>query len=225
MNILVIQREKKQAEYIANGLKESGYMVNFTDNFDEGYHFLDSISYDLVIIDTIISGRSGLDFCKSVKEISEATGIVFLTYEADINLKIKAFDCGGDDYILKPFTFLELLARIRAIIRRIKLQTRKYTENKLVIRDLSLDYLTREVYRAERKIELTSKEFTLLEYFMRNRNIVLTRTILKEQIWGIDFISDTNIVDVYVKYLRDKIDKNFERKFFYTIRGAGYILK
>lgn len=224
MNILVIQREKNQAEYIARGLKESGYTVDYTDSFEEGYHFLDSLSYDLVVIDTVISKKSGIDFCKRLKEIDESTGIIFLTSDTDINMRIKAFDCGGDDYILKPFIFVEFLARIRAITRRIRGAERSI-DNTLTVRDLRLNYLTREVYRGEKRIELTSKEFTLLEYFMRNRNIVLTRTVLKEQIWGIDFISDTNIVDVYVTYLRNKIDKNFDKKFFYTVRGAGYVLK
>lgn len=225
MNILVVQREKNQAEYIARGLKESGYTVDYTDSFEEGYHFLGSLYYDLVITDSSISKKSGLDFCKSIKDIDESIGIIFLTSDTDINLKIKAFDYGSDDYILKPFVFVELLARIRAITRRLKGRGEKGVESTLSVRDLSLNYLTREVYRGEKKVELTSKEFTLLEYFMRNRNIVLTRTVLKEQIWGIDFISDTNIVDVYVKYLRNKIDKNFEKKFFHTVRGAGYVLK
>ena len=143
----------------------------------------------------------------------------------DTGTKVKAFNYGADDYITKPFVFIELLARIKAITRRLHKNEVIVNNNMLVVRELTLNYLTREVYRGDKKIDLTSKEFSLLEYFMRNRNIVLTRTVLKEQIWGIDFISDTNIVDVYVTYLRSKIDKGYENKFFHTIRGAGYILK
>lgn len=224
MNILVVQREKKQAEYVAKGLKESGYIVEYTDNLEEAYHLCELISYDLAIVDTLISNKSGLDFCKNLREINKDMGVIFLSSDTDINIKVKAFECGGDDYITKPFIFIELLARIQAIIRRLQ-KKESSLSNILKVRDLKLDYLTREVYRGEKKIDLTSKEFALLEYFMRNRNIVLTRTVLKEQIWGIDFISDTNIVDVYVTYLRNKIDRGYDSKFFYTVRGAGYILK
>lgn len=224
MNILIVQREKKHAEYIARGLKESGYTVEYTDNIEEAHHLCEFIAYDLAIIDTVISNKSGLDFCVSLKEINDSTGIIFLSSDMDIEMKVKAFNYGGDDYITKPFIFIELLARIKAITRRLH-KNEAVMNNMLVVRDLTLNYLTREVYRGDKKIDLTSKEFSLLEYFMRNRNIVLTRTVLKEQIWGIDFISDTNIVDVYVTYLRSKIDKGYEHKFFHTIRGAGYILK
>lgn len=224
MNILVVQREKKQAEYVAKGLKESGYIVEYTDNLEEAYHLYELISYDLAIVDTLISNKSGLDFCKNLREINKDMGVIFLSSDTDINIKVKAFECGGDDYITKPFIFIELLARIQAIVRRLQ-KKESSLSNILKVRDLKLDYLTREVYRGEKKIDLTSKEFALLEYFMRNRNIVLTRTVLKEQIWGIDFISDTNIVDVYVTYLRNKIDRGYDSKFFYTVRGAGYILK
>lgn len=224
MNILVVQREKKQAEYVAKGLKESGYIVEYTDNLEKAYHLCELISYDLAIVDTLISNKSGLDFCKNLREINKDMGVIFLSSDTDINIKVKAFECGGDDYITKPFIFIELLARIQAIVRRLQ-KKESSLSNILKVRDLKLDYLTREVYRGEKKIDLTSKEFALLEYFMRNRNIVLTRTVLKEQIWGIDFISDTNIVDVYVTYLRNKIDRGYDSKFFYTVRGAGYILK
>jgi len=223
MNILVVQREKKQGEYIAKGLKESGYSVDYTDNLEEASHLLEMISYNLAIIDTVISKKSGLDFCKSIKSVNNSIGILFLSSDTDINIKVKALECGGDDYVVKPFPFIELLARVKAILRRTG--AKSMVNNTLSIKGLTLNYLTREAYREERKIELTSKEFSLLEYFMRNKNIVLTRTVLKEQIWGIDFLSDTNIVDVYVTHLRNKIDKEFNYKFLHTVRGAGYIFK
>lgn len=225
MNILVVQREIRQAEYIAKGLKESGYSVDYTSNYEEAQHFSMMITYDLAIIDTLISEKSGIGFCKDIKNINRDTGIIFLSSDTDVELKIEALDSGGDDYIIKPFPFIELLARIRAVLRRIGDKTKGREGDILTVKDLSLNYLTREVTRGGKKIELTTKEYILLEYFMRNRNIVLTRTVIKEKIWGIDFISDTNIVDVYVTYLRNKIDKGFDEKLFHTVRGAGYVLK
>lgn len=225
MNILVVQREIRQAEYVARGLKESGYSVDFTSNYEEAQHFSSLIAYDLVILDTFISENSGVDFCKDIKKINSETGVIFLSSDTDTDLKVEALDGGGDDYITKPFPFVELLARIRAVLRRIKDKTKGREGNILTVKDLKLNYLTREVSRGEKKIELTTKEYILLEYFMRNRNIVLTRTVIKEKIWGIDFISDTNIIDVYVTHLRNKIDKGFDEKLFHTVRGAGYVLK
>lgn len=225
MNILVVQREKRQAEYIAKGLKESGYCTDYTSNYEEAQHFLSMLTYDLIIIDSNISGKSGIDFCKDIKKASSELGVIFLSTDSDVELKAKALDSGGDDYIVKPFSFIELLARIRAITRRIKEKKLENESSILKVKDLCLNYLTREVTRGDKKIELTTKEYVLLEYFMRNKNIVLTRTIIKEKIWGIDFISGTNIVDVYVTYLRNKIDKEFDEKFFHTVRGAGYVLK
>lgn len=183
------------------------------------------LTYDLIIIDSNISGKSGIDFCKDIKKTSSELGVIFLSTDSDVELKAKALDSGGDDYIVKPFSFIELLARIRAITRRIKEKKLENESSILKVKDLCLNYLTREVTRGDKKIELTTKEYVLLEYFMRNKNIVLTRTIIKEKIWGIDFISGTNIVDVYVTYLRNKIDKEFDEKLFHTVRGAGYVLK
>lgn len=225
MNILVVQGEIRQGEYIAKGLKESGYSVEYTSSYEEARHFLSILTYDLIIIDTTISNTSGIEFCKQIRKEIEDIGVIFLSDESNLEVKIKALDSGGDDYILKPFPFLELLARIRAVTRRIGEKGKGRDGNILRVKDLTLNYLTREVTRGDRSIELTTKEYILLEYFMRNRNIVLTRTVIKEKIWGIDFISDTNIVDVYVTHLRNKIDKGFNEKLFHTVRGAGYVLK
>ncbi len=225
MNILVIQSEIRQAEYVAKGLKESGYSVDYTSNYEEAQHFFSLLTYDLVILDTFISGYSGIELCEEIRRVSSNSGVIFLSSETDSDIVVEALDRGGDDYISKPFPFVELLARIRAVIRRIKKKNNEKSESILIVRDLKLDYLTREVTRGDKKIELTTKEYILLEYFMRNRNIVLTRTIIKEKIWGIDFITDTNIVDVYVTHLRNKIDKGFEDKLFHTVRGAGYVMR
>ena len=178
---------------------------------------------DLILLDINLPKKLGWEVCKEIRETSNIPIIMMTARDSDSD-EYNGLSIGADDYITKPFIFIELLARIQAIVRRLQ-KKESSLNNTLEVRDLKLDYLTREVYRGEKKIDLTSKEFALLEYFMRNRNIVLTRTVLKEQIWGIDFISDTNIVDVYVTYLRNKIDRGYDSKFFYTVRGAGYILK
>ncbi len=225
MNILIIQRDERQGEYIAKGLKESGYSADYTCNYEEAQDFFSIASYDFIIADTIISNISGIEFCKYIRGIDKRIGMIFVSSDTDIETKIGVLNSGADDYIVKPFLFVELLARIRAVVRRSSDRTGNFQDNILVVKDLSLNCLTREVKRGNKTIELTTREYILLEYFMRNKNIVLTRTMIKEKIWGIDFISDTNIVDVYITHLRNKIDKNFEEKLFYTVRGAGYVLR
>lgn len=225
MNVLVVQQDMKQAEYIARGLKESGYSVEYTSNYEEAQHLSSMIIYDLLIVDTLIDEKSGIGFCKFIKEINKNIGVIFLSSDTNVDIKVEALDSGADDYITKPFVFVELLSRIRAVLRRVNKSCETQDKNLLIVKDLKLNCLTREVVRGDKNIELTTKEYILLEYFMRNKNIVLTRTVIKEKIWGIDFISDTNIIDVYVTHLRNKIDKNFNEKLFHTVRGAGYILK
>lgn len=226
MNILVAQREKKYGEFIAKGLKESGYCVDYTDNFEEAQHLYNTLSHDFIILDSFLSNELTADFCTALRKSSEDIGILILSPDDNTSIKVKALNCGADDYVVKPIPFIELLARIKAILRRAKkLSSERLELSTLSVKDLTLNYLTREVKRGDKSIELTTREYLLLEYFIRNKNIVLTRTVIKEKIWGIDFISGTNIVDVYMNYLRNKIDRGFEIKLFHTVRGAGYILK
>lgn len=226
MNILVAQREIKYAEFISKGLKEEGYSSSYTDSFEEFQHLYATLPFDMIILDTLLSNESTLKLCTELRKQNNDIAIFFLSIEGNTEIKVKALNCGGDDYMVKPASFVELVARIRAILRRVKKEyVEKASISTITVKDLTLNYLTREVQRDSKKIELTTREYILLEYFIRNKNLVLTRTAIKEQIWGIDFISDTNIVDVYVNYLRNKIDKGFENKFFYTVRGAGYIFK
>lgn len=225
MNVLVIQRDKENAYYLGKGLKESGYSVDYTDDLEEAKHYYSLVVYDLIILDSFVNEKSTLKLCQELREKNKSLGIIIISLDSKTETKISFFDAGSDDYIVRPLVFSELLARIRAILRRSGSGYNLYDGTIIEVKDLSLNYRTREVTRGDRVIELTSKEFALLEYFMRNKNILLTRTMLKEQIWGIDFISGTNIVDVYMKYLRDKIDKNFSNKLFYTVRGAGYMLR
>lgn len=223
MNILISQRDEKDAQYLEIAFKELGHRTNYIDTLDSIESLENLSSYDLVILDTIVGDISGIEVCKHIRESDKNIVIIFISDNDDTAIKIKAFDSGADDYITRPFAFAELVARVKSITRR-----KNPTEDGksiLKVGDLILNYHTREVKRGDKLIELTTKEFLLLEYFMKNRNILLTRTLIREHIWGIDFLSDTNIVDVYITRLRNKIDKGYTNKFFYTIRGAGYMLK
>lgn len=223
MNILISQRDEKDAQYLEIAFKELGHRTNYIDTLDSIESFENLSSYDLVILDTVVGDISGIEVCKHIRESDKNIVIIFISDNDDTAIKIKAFDSGADDYITRPFAFAELVARVKSIIRR-KNPTED-GESILKVGDLILNYHTREVKRGDKLIELTTKEFLLLEYFMKNRNILLTRTLIREHIWGIDFLSDTNIVDVYITRLRNKIDRGYTNKFFYTIRGAGYMLK
>lgn len=223
MNILISQRDEKDAQYLEIAFKELGHRTNYIDTLDSIESLENLSSYDLVILDTVVGDISGIEVCKHIRESDKNIVIIFISDNDDTAMKIKAFDSGADDYITRPFAFAELVARVKSITRR-----KNPTEDGksiLKVGDLILNYHTREVKRGDKLIELTTKEFLLLEYFMKNRNILLTRTLIREHIWGIDFLSDTNIVDVYITRLRNKIDKGYTNKFFYTIRGAGYMLK
>lgn len=224
MNILINQCDEKSGEYIVRGFMEFGHRVNFVKNLEVLGSLENLETYDLIILDTFVEGVSGVDICKSIFQKNKKIGVIFISDDEQIKTKVKAFEAGADDYLVRPFSFAELVARMTAIMRRKQLV---FSEDEGILRigELLLNYHTREVKRESKKIELTAKEFLLLEYFMKNKNILLTRTLIKEHIWGIDFISDTNIVDVYMTRLRNKIDKGFKTKFFYTIRGAGYMFK
>lgn len=223
MNILISQRDEKDAQYLEIAFKELGHRTNYIDTLDSIESLENLSSYDLVILDTVVGDISGIEVCKHIRESDKNIVIIFISDNDDTAIKIKAFDSGADDYVTRPFAFAELVARVKSITRR-KNPTED-GESILKVGDLILNYHTREVKRGDKLIELTTKEFLLIEYFMKNRNILLTRTLIREHIWGIDFLSDTNIVDVYITRLRNKIDKGYTNKFFYTIRGAGYMLK
>lgn len=224
MNILVVQKNKKEMEYIKKGLIENGYLVEGTDNYEDTLQYLTLKKYELVILDTFLNDGNVIELLKKIKKRDENMGILFVTTEKNLSLKLEMFENGADDYLERPFSFLEMLARIKAILKRLSPQKNQY-QNLLKIRGLTLNMVTRVVERDGKNIELTPKEFNLLEYFMRNKNIILSRTVIKEQLWGIDFVSDTNVIDVYVTYLRNKIDKKFKEKLIHTVRGVGYILK
>lgn len=224
MNVLIVQRDREIQKYLKKGLKELGYTVEMCSDRDDAYYHIKSDNYDLAILDIDIENGNGIELCSEIREINKKIGIIFLSSENDIEKKVQSLDNGADDYITKPFSFIELAGRIRAILRRCKGNINKI-ENNLTIKNLKLDLLTREAKRGDREIELTYREFALLEYLIRNKNLVLSRTMIREKIWNMNYTANTNIVDVYMTHLRNKIDKGEEEKIIYTVRGVGYILK
>jgi len=221
MRILLVEDENKVASFIKKGLEEEGYAVDRAPDGKKGLMMgLDGV-HDLIILDINLPGKDGLSVLQDLRQKKVTIPVLLLTVRAAIEDKVIGLDTGADDYLTKPFAFQELLARIRALLRR-----QAEAELPLLqIADLTLDPARRLVFRGEKKIELTSKEFALLDYFMRNTGRVLTRTMIAEHVWDYNFDTMTNVIDVYVNYLRKKIDAGREPKLIHTIRGVGYVLK
>jgi len=218
MKILLIEDEINIGKFVKQGLTEEGYIVDHIDNGVDGASYSISGEYDLIILDILLPGKNGIEVCKEVREYGCTTPILMLTALDSIDDKVNGLDAGADDYLSKPFAFKELLARIRALSRRPKEVMERY----LKIEDLTLDTVTHTVKRGHTDIELTAKEYALLEFLMRNPNRVLSRTQILEKVWNQDFYSESNVVDVYIRYLRNKIDKGFEKQLITTERGFGY---
>lgn len=221
MRILVIEDEEKIANFIRRGLKEEGYSVDTAYDGENGYFLAETEVYDLIILDLMLPRIDGIALCQKLRKEKNTVPILMLTAKDTVKDKVKGLDSGADDYLTKPFAFEELLARARAILRKRGHQA----DTTLKVADLELDLLTHKVNRAGKEIELTSKEYALLEYFMRNAGTVVTRTALSEHVWDINFDTFTNVIDVYINYLRNKIDRDFKKKLIHTVRGRGYILK
>lgn len=221
MRILVIEDEKKVANFIKKGLEEEHYAVDTAFDGEEGLYMTEVNEYDLIVLDLMIPKIEGLEVLRRIRRKKNNVPILVLTARNTVEDVVKGLDAGCDDYVTKPFAFMEFLARIRALLRREKTDK----EPLLTIADLTLSPITHKVMRQEKDIELTSKEYALLEYFIRNPEKVLTRTMISEHVWDCHFDSMTNVVDVYVNYLRKKIDKDFEPKLIHTIRGIGYMMK
>jgi two-component system, OmpR family, copper resistance phosphate regulon response regulator CusR len=221
MRILVIEDEVKIAQFIKRGLKEEGYAVDVANDGEEGHFLLSSNDYDAIILDLMMPKLDGLTLCRELRKEGNQTPIIMLTAKDTVKDKVKGLDSGADDYLPKPFAFEELLARVRVLLR--KKDNRVQTQ--LKVEDLSLDLLTHKVTRAEREIDLTVKEYALLEYLMRNAGNIVTRTMISEHVWDINFDTFTNVIDVYINYLRNKIDSGFTDKMIHTVRGKGYLLK
>jgi len=220
MRILVVEDEKKVASFIKKGLEEEHYAVDLAYDGETGLYMAEVNEYDLVVLDLMIPKIDGLEVLKRIRASKNNVPVLVLTAKNTVEDIVKGLDSGCDDYLTKPFNFMVFLARVRALLRREKIEK----EPLLRIADLTLSPVTHKVTRSGREIELTGKEYALLEYFARNPDKVLTRTIIAEHVWDYRFDSMTNVVDVYVNYLRKKIDKHFEPKLIHTIRGVGYIL-
>ncbi len=221
MRILVVEDETKVAGFIRRGLEEEGYAVDLAQDGETGLAMaLDGV-HDLVLLDVHLPVKNGFSVLRELRDRKMTVPVLLLTVRATIEDKVLGLDSGADDYLTKPFAFQELLARVRALLRR----RSEDRSGLLQVADLTLDPARRVAHRGGEAVELTSKEFTLLDYFMRNPGRVLTRTMIAEHVWNYDFDSMTNVIDVYVNYLRKKIDKGREPKLIHTIRGAGYVMK
>ena len=221
MKILIIEDEPRVASFIKAGLEEEGYDTAVAYDGPSGEKAALEESADLVILDLILPGRNGIDVCRAVKGKKPGLPVLMLTALSTTVDKVKGFDAGADDYLVKPFDFPELLARIRVLLKRYNTASRQ--PDSLRVADLELDLLRKVAIRGGRVIELTAKEFALLEYFMRNSGRVLSRIDISEKVWDITYDTGTNIVEVYVNILRKKIDRDFEPKLIHTRIGLGYI--
>ena len=219
VNILFIEDEQRLAEILKKQLEESGFSVEIAFDGYIGKQMLERNRYNLIILDINLPLINGYDLCKEIRKTNSNIPIIMLTALGTPDNRVAGFDAGADDYVLKPFDFRELLARINVFLRRSDL---KYLPEKLRIADLEMDLSTKTVTRANKRIDLTAKESSLLEFFLKNKEKLLTREVIIEHVWGIDFDPSTNIIDVYVNYLRNKIDRNFEPKLIHTKFGFGF---
>jgi len=219
MRVLIIEDEKKVASFIAKGLQEEGYAVDVLHDGESGALQAVSVDYDLVVLDLMLPKLSGLQVLKAIRREKAKMPVLVLTAKGELEDRVSGLDAGADDYLVKPFAFAELSARVRAVLRR---GSREVT--KLCVTDLEMDTATRTVKRAGQPIDLKLKEYALLEFLMRNANRPVTRTMITEHVWDIHFDSVSNVVDVHINSLRNKIDRSFPFPLIQTIRGVGYML-
>jgi len=218
MRVLVVEDEERIAEFVRNGLGEHGYAVDVARDGGEALDWADIADFDIIVLDVMLPVRDGVDVCRTLRARGLRTPILMLTARDAVEDRVLGLDSGADDYLVKPFAFAELVARLRALTRR-EPQVRSPV---LRLADLVLDSTTREVTRGGRLVDVTTKEYTLLEYPMRNPNQALTRTMIAEHVWNYDFDNATNVIDVHIRNLRRKIDDTFPAKLIHTVRGAGY---
>ncbi|MDM7273155.1 response regulator transcription factor [Sulfurihydrogenibium azorense] len=222
MKVLIIEDDKELSHLIAKRLKEEGFAVQQAFDAEEGMSYATYEEYDVIVLDIMLPKMSGYEVIRQLREKKVKTPILVLSAKGEIEDKVKGLQLGADDYLTKPFSFPELIARINALIRR----TKNIEEiSKLKYADLTIDLLKKEVYRNGKKINLTAKEFELLKYLVENSERIITRNMILENVFDIDFDIDSNVVDVHIHRLREKIDKGFEKKLIHTVRGFGYVLK
>jgi two-component system, OmpR family, response regulator len=223
VRVLVVEDDKKIASFLTSGLKQSGFAVDHSADGEEAYALASATPYDAAIVDIMLPKLDGLTLVQNLRREKIKTPVIFLSAKGSVEDRIKGLQSGGDDYLTKPFSFAELLARLQAVMRRSQQDGSEPT--RLSIADVTLDLLTREVRRAGQKIELQPREFALLEYLMRNAGKVVTKTMILEHIFDYSFDPQTNVVDVLVHRLRNKLDKDYPTKLIQTYRGIGYALK
>jgi DNA-binding response OmpR family regulator len=221
MRILIVEDERRLSGIIKRGLLEEGYAVDTAYDGDEGEYFAESVSYDAMILDIMLPTKDGFAVCRELRQKKMNVPILMLTARDSVEDRVRGLDAGADDYLVKPFAFNELLARIRALLRR----EGPSKSARLRVGDLVMDTLTRQVWRGQRGIELTTKEYAILEYFMRHPNIVITRPMIEEHAWNYEFSGVSNIIDVYIRRLRHHVDVEGEESLIQTVRGAGYRLR
>ncbi len=220
MRILLVEDENNVASFIKKGLEEEFYSIDVAQDGSEGLLMSRVNDYDLIILDIMLPDMNGIEICKKIRDMNRRVPILMLTAVESVESKVEGLESGADDYLTKPFAFSELLARIKALLRRVP-----DSQSELSIDDLRMDLLSRRVHRGDKEIILTPKEFSLLEYLLRNRGRVLSRTQIIENVWGYNFDPGSNVVDVHIKFLREKIDAGSSNKLIHTVRGTGYILK
>ena len=221
MRILVVEDEKKVASFIQRGLEGEGFQIDLAADGEEGVALAKINSYDLILMDVMLPKLDGLGAIRELRAANIATPVLCLTAKDTVEDIVAGLDSGSDDYLTKPFAFAELLARVRALVRR----GSQERGAEITYADLRLDPVAHRVWRSGQEIDLTAKEYALLEYFMRNAEKTLTRNMIAEHVWDYTFDSFTNIIDVYVNYLRKKVDRDFSTKLVHTVRGVGYMLK
>ena len=220
MRILLVEDEQKVASFIRSALEEQSYAVDVSHDGEEGYYLAESTDYDLIVLDIMIPKLDGFQVLRRIRTRKPALPVLVLTARGSVEDRVRGLDLGADDYLVKPFALAELTARVRALLRR----GVREAVNELRIDDLVLDASRRRVSRAGKPIDLSNKEYSLLEYLIRNANHVVTRTMIAEHVWDASFDSFTNVIDVYINHLRNKIDRNFPRKLIHSVRGVGYRL-
>ena len=222
MRILLVEDDKRIALFIIKGLKAEGFAVDHAENGEDGLHLALTEPYDAAVIDIMLPKLDGLTLIERMRQEKKKIPVIILSAKDTVDDRVKGLQTGGDDYLTKPFAFSELLARIQALIRR---STDQSEPTRLVVGDVCMNLITREVVRAEKKIDLQPLEFSLLEYLMRNAGRVVSKTMIMEHVWDYYFDPQTNVVESRIYKLRDKIDKNFPTKLIHTVRGVGYVLK
>ena len=222
MKLLIVEDEPKTGSYLRQGLEEAGYVVDLVADGADGLHLASSGDYQLLILDVMLPGMDGWSVLARLRDAGNPLPVLFLTARSSIPDRVQGLELGADDYLVKPFAFVELLARVRTLLRRGQVQPQA---ERIVIADLVVDTLRRRVQRGERRIQLSQKEYALLELLARRRGEVLPRSLIASQVWDMNFDSDTNVIDVAVRRLRAKIDDDFADKLIVTVRGMGYVLE